>query len=59
VLEGTLREPDEVLAGLDAVTIEDIQRVALDIIREDRLNFALIGPFDDPERFQKLLAFSA
>jgi predicted Zn-dependent peptidase len=59
VLEETLREPDEVLAGLDAVTIEDIQRVAQDIIREDRLNFALIGPFDDPERFQKLLAFSA
>jgi predicted Zn-dependent peptidase len=59
VLEETLREPDEVLAGLDAVTIEDIQRVAQDIIREDRLNFALIGPFDDPERFEKLLAFSA
>jgi predicted Zn-dependent peptidase len=59
VLEGTLREPDEVLAALDAVTIEDVQRVAQDIIREDRLNFALIGPFDDPERFEKLLAFSA
>jgi predicted Zn-dependent peptidase len=59
VLEGTLREPEEVLAGLDAVTIEDIQRVAQDIIREDRLNFALIGPFDDPDRFEKLLALSA
>jgi predicted Zn-dependent peptidase len=59
VLEGTLREPDEVLAALDAVTIEDVQRVAQDIIREDRLNFALIGPFDDPERFEKLLAFRA
>jgi predicted Zn-dependent peptidase len=59
VLEGTLREPDEVLAALDAVTIEDVQRVAQDIIREDRLNFALIGPFDDPERFEKLLAFPA
>jgi predicted Zn-dependent peptidase len=58
VLEGTLREPDEVLAGLDAVTIEDVQRVAQDIIREDRLNFALIGPFDDPERFEKLLTLS-
>jgi predicted Zn-dependent peptidase len=58
VLEGNLREPDEVLAGLDAVTIEDVQRVAQDIIREDRLNFALIGPFDDPERFEKLLALS-
>jgi predicted Zn-dependent peptidase len=59
VLEGTLREPDEVLAGLDAVTVEDVQRVAQDVIREDRLNFALIGPFDEPERFQKLLALSA
>jgi predicted Zn-dependent peptidase len=59
VLEGTLREPDEVLAGLDAVTLEDVQRVAQDIVREDRLNFALIGPFDDPGRFEKLLALSA
>jgi predicted Zn-dependent peptidase len=59
VLEGTQREPDEVLAGLDAITIEDIQRVAQDIIREDRLNLALIGPFDDPDRFSKLLALSA
>ncbi|MFL5921387.1 MAG: M16 family metallopeptidase, partial [Gaiellaceae bacterium] len=51
VLEGTQREPDEVLAALDAVTLEDVQRVAQDIIREDRLNLALIGPFDDPDRF--------
>jgi predicted Zn-dependent peptidase len=55
VLEGRLREPDEVLAGLDAVTLEDVQRVAQDVIREERLNFALIGPFDDPDRFEKLL----
>jgi predicted Zn-dependent peptidase len=59
VLEETLREPDEVLAGLEAVTIEDVQRVAQDIVRDDRLNFALIGPFDEPARFQKLLALSA
>jgi predicted Zn-dependent peptidase len=58
VLEGEIREPDEVIAGLEAVTVEEIQRVAQDIIREDRLNFALIGPFDDPDRFEKLLALS-
>ena len=55
VLEGPFREPDEVIAGYDAVTREDIQRVAQDIIRENRLNFALIGPFDDPDRFEKQL----
>ena len=57
VLEGRTREPDEVLAGFDAVTVEDIQRVAENIIREDRLNLAVIGPFDDAERFEKLLTF--
>ena len=59
VLEGLTREPDEVIAGLEAVTVEDIQRVAQDVIREQTLNFALIGPFDEPERFEKLLALSA
>ncbi len=58
VLEGKAREPDEVMAGFDAVTIEDVQRVAEDIIREERLNLAVIGPFDEPDRFEKLLAFS-
>jgi predicted Zn-dependent peptidase len=59
VLEGRLREPDEVLAGLDAVKLEDVQRVAQDVIRDERLNLALIGPFDEPERFERLLSLSA
>jgi predicted Zn-dependent peptidase len=59
VLEGRLREPAEVLAGLDAVTREDVQRVAQDIVRAERLNLALIGPFDDPGRFEKLLSLES
>lgn len=55
VLEGRVREPDEVLAGYDAVTAEDVQRVAADVIRDERLNLALIGPFDDEDRFRALL----
>jgi predicted Zn-dependent peptidase len=55
VLERRLPDPDEVLAGLAAVTAEDVQRVANDILREDRLRLALIGPFDDADRFAKLL----
>ncbi len=55
VLEGAVREPDDVLDSLDAVTAEDIQRVAQDVIRDDRLNLALIGPFEDAERFEPLL----
>ena len=56
VLEGRAAEPEEVLAGLDAVTAEDLQRVAGDVIGSDGLNLALIGPFDDADRFEKLLA---
>jgi predicted Zn-dependent peptidase len=56
VLEGRAVEPSEVLAGLDAVTVEDVQRVAQDVIGRNGLNLALIGPFEDDERFEKLLS---
>ena len=55
-LEGRAAEPEEVLAALDAVTAEDVQRVAQDVVAADALKLAVIGPFDDPERFEKLLA---
>jgi predicted Zn-dependent peptidase len=56
VLEGRPVEPQEVLDGLDAVTAEDVQRVAQDLIGGGGFNLALVGPFDDAERFEKLLA---
>jgi predicted Zn-dependent peptidase len=59
VLENRIREPDEVLAGYDAVTAEDVQRVAQDLVRDDRLNLALIGPFEEQQRFEKLLVAAA
>jgi predicted Zn-dependent peptidase len=56
VLEGQAAEPEEVMAAIDAVTVEDVHRVAQDIIGAHGPNLALIGPFDDAERFEKLLA---
>ena len=56
VLEGQAAEPEEVLAGLDAVTAADVQRVAQDVIGAGGLNLGVIGPFDDAERFEKLLS---
>jgi predicted Zn-dependent peptidase len=58
VLEGEATEPEEILAGLDAVTAEDVQRVAQDVIGGHGLNLALIGPFeqDQQEHFEQLLA---
>jgi predicted Zn-dependent peptidase len=58
VLEGQAAEPEEILAGLDAVTAGDVQRVAQDVIGGHGLNLALIGPFeqDQQERFENLLS---
>jgi predicted Zn-dependent peptidase len=56
VLEGEIEEPDDLLRQLDAVTVEDVQRVARDLLDERRLYLALVGPFEDPERFESLLA---
>jgi predicted Zn-dependent peptidase len=56
VLENRIADPAEVLEGLNAVTADDVQRVAQDVIGRNGLNLAVIGPFDDPERFEQLLA---
>jgi predicted Zn-dependent peptidase len=56
VLESRTPDPAVVLAELDKVTAEDVQRVARDLIQTRGLNLAVIGPFDDPGRFEKLLA---
>jgi predicted Zn-dependent peptidase len=55
VLERRLPDPDEVLQGIDAVTSDDVARVASELIASDRFRLAVIGPFDDPTRFEKLL----
>ena len=54
VLEGGATEPQAVLDALDAVTAEDIQRVAQEIL-DTGFHLAVIGPFDDAERFEKLV----
>jgi predicted Zn-dependent peptidase len=56
VLEGAALEPEELLKKIDAITAEDVQRVARDLISTDKLHLAVIGPFDDEARFAKLLA---
>jgi predicted Zn-dependent peptidase len=57
VLEDGAVDPEEVQEGLDAVTAEDVQRVAQDVIAGNGLNLALIGPFEDAEKFERLLAY--
>jgi predicted Zn-dependent peptidase len=55
VLEQRLPDPQEVLDGLSAVTAEDLSRVAQDVIADERLRLAVIGPFEDAAHFEPLL----
>ena len=56
VLEGEAIEPEEMLAVLDSVTVEDVQRVAQDLIAREKVHLAVIGPFDNEERFLSALS---
>ena len=55
VLESRTPDPEEILRDIDKVTVEDVQRVARELIAGHGPNLAVIGPFDDPARFEKLL----
>jgi predicted Zn-dependent peptidase len=59
VLEGRVAEPEEVLEGIEAVTAADVRRLAAQVIVDDGLNLALVGPFDDEQRFLDVLAAGA
>ncbi|MCA9373566.1 MAG: pitrilysin family protein [Candidatus Gracilibacteria bacterium] len=48
---------EKIFEEVDKVTVEDLQRVAKDLFKEDKLFLSVIGPYDDEERFAKLLKF--
>ena len=39
------------------MTVEDVEAVAKKYFKEKQLNLAIIGNFDDRQRFEKLLKF--
>ena len=41
--------------NIQAVNAEEIKAVARDIFQDQKLNLALIGPFEEPARFEKIL----
>lgn len=55
VLEGKILTPREIFEKIDRISATDIMKVAKEIFRPERLNLALIGPFQKKERFEKIL----
>jgi predicted Zn-dependent peptidase len=56
LLRREIRSVDDVVAAIEAVTAHDIQRVAEDVIRDDRANLAVVGPYRSQDRFARLLS---
>ncbi len=53
---GKIEKPKEVIEKIDKVSAENVREYAGSIFTPGRLNLAVIGPFDDQTRFEKLLS---
>jgi len=55
LLEKRTLSPEEIYAKINKVSVNDILKISKDIFQPQKLNLALIGPFKDRTKFQKLL----
>ena len=57
LLKHELKNMDEKAKEIRKVTAVDIQKLAKQIFKNEKLNLALIGPFKDKSKFEKILKF--
>jgi predicted Zn-dependent peptidase len=55
LLTGRVRTVDDVVGSVEAVTVDDLRRVATDLFAKDRLAMAVVGPFRGEKKFTSLL----
>ena len=53
---GRINTPEDVYKGVDKVTTNDVLRIAKKYFVPERLNLAIIGPYKDQKRFEKLIS---
>jgi len=58
ILKKEILKPEELIKKIRAVTVVDILEAAQDILRPEKLNLAIVGPFKDQEPFANLLKHS-
>lgn len=55
IIERRILTTKEIYAKINKVSTNDVLKVARDIFQPQKLNLALIGPFKDKKKFEKLL----
>ena len=56
LLRGSILSVDEVVSRLEKVTLEDVQRVARQLLTTEHLNLSIVGPYRSERQFQNLLS---
>ena len=54
ILRGNVLTPDDVVEHIQAVTSDDVRRVARDLLVLEKMSMALVGPYRSLHRFQGL-----
>jgi predicted Zn-dependent peptidase len=57
ILEKKIETPEELIAKIDRVTMDQVEAAAKKYFKQNQLNLAIIGNFPDRQRFEKLLKF--
>ncbi len=55
ILEHCLTDPKDIMEKVDAVTLDDIHRVAKEYLDTRAMSLGMIGNFEEPEKFERLL----
>ncbi|MFH1643481.1 MAG: pitrilysin family protein [Patescibacteria group bacterium] len=55
LLSDEIMSPEQKFREIDKITSEDILKTAKDLFKPKNLNLALVGPFKDKQKFEKLL----
>ena len=52
-----IESAEEILKKIDSVTADDVLRLSRQILKEENMKLALIGPYSDKKHFEKLLHY--
>jgi len=55
LLLGKVETPEEVFKRIDKVTIDELLAVAKKLFKKEKLNLAIIGPYNKPDQFERLM----
>lgn len=55
LLVGKVETPEEIYERIDKVSVSDVVRVAKKLFSKDRLNLAIIGPYNSPSKFERII----